>query len=80
MAGPHVAGVVALMISANPDLAGQVEAIETIIEENIVYEVANHGSKCPVELLYDIELWEMVMGKLVQIFDENLSVSNQKVA
>ena len=33
MAGPHVAGVVALIISANPDLAGQVELIETIIEQ-----------------------------------------------
>lgn len=33
MAGPHVAGLVALMISANPNLAGQVEKIETIIEE-----------------------------------------------
>lgn len=33
MAGPHVAGVVALMISANPDLAGQVEKIEDIIEQ-----------------------------------------------
>ena len=33
MAGPHVAGVVALMISAVPELAGQVEAIETIIEQ-----------------------------------------------
>ncbi len=32
MAGPHVAGVVALVISANPDLAGQVEVIESIIE------------------------------------------------
>ena len=32
MAGPHVAGVVALMISANPDLAGQVDLIESIIE------------------------------------------------
>ncbi len=32
MAGPHVAGVVALMISANPELAGQVEIIEDIIE------------------------------------------------
>jgi hypothetical protein len=33
MAGPHVAGVVALMISANPALAGQVNTIEKIIEE-----------------------------------------------
>lgn len=33
MAGPHVAGLVALLISANPELAGQVEAIETIIEQ-----------------------------------------------
>jgi subtilisin family serine protease len=34
MAGPHVAGLVALLISANPALAGQVEAIETIIEQS----------------------------------------------
>ncbi|MBK8483066.1 MAG: S8 family serine peptidase [Saprospiraceae bacterium] len=33
MAGPHVAGLVALMISANPLLAGQVQRIEKIIEE-----------------------------------------------
>lgn len=32
MAGPHTVGLVALMISANPDLAGQVELIEDIIE------------------------------------------------
>ncbi len=32
MAGPHVAGTVALMISANPSIAGDVEAIETILE------------------------------------------------
>ena len=32
MSGPHVAGVVALMISANPQLAGQVDTIERIIE------------------------------------------------
>ncbi len=31
MAGPHVAGVVALMISANPNLAGQVDVIEEMI-------------------------------------------------
>lgn len=32
MAGPHVAGAVALLISANPELAGQVEAIEALLE------------------------------------------------
>lgn len=31
MAGPHVAGAVALIISANPGLAGQVETIEDIL-------------------------------------------------
>ena len=32
MAGPHVAGAVALIISANPDLAGMVDTIEYILE------------------------------------------------
>jgi serine protease AprX len=36
MAGPHVAGLVALMISANPALAGQVDLIEDIIEKTAV--------------------------------------------
>jgi serine protease AprX len=34
MAGPHVAGLVALVISANPDLAGDVDRIEEIIEQS----------------------------------------------
>jgi subtilisin family serine protease len=33
MAGPHVAGVVALILSANPDLKGKVDRIAEIIEE-----------------------------------------------
>jgi subtilisin family serine protease len=33
MAGPHVAGAVALMISAAPHLAGQVDTIEAILQE-----------------------------------------------
>lgn len=34
MAGPHVAGLAALLISANPDLRGQVDQIETIIKRS----------------------------------------------
>ena len=36
MAGPHVVGTVALMISANPELAGEVDVIEDIIEQTAV--------------------------------------------
>jgi serine protease AprX len=34
MAAPHVSGLVALLLSARPYLTGQVEAIETQIEQN----------------------------------------------
>jgi subtilisin family serine protease len=36
MAGPHVAGLVALLISADPTLAGDVERIETLIEQTAI--------------------------------------------
>ncbi|MAU01494.1 MAG: peptidase S8 [Anaerolineaceae bacterium] len=36
MAAPHVAGVVALLISANPALAGDVDEIEAILQETAV--------------------------------------------
>lgn len=36
MAGPHVAGLVALIISANPELAGKVDIIEDIIEQSAI--------------------------------------------
>ncbi len=46
MAGPHVAGLVALMLSANPDLAGHVDTIERMIEETAVplFDGDNCGS------------------------------------
>lgn len=37
MAGPHVVGLVALVLSANPALAGHVDDIEDIIEQTAVY-------------------------------------------
>jgi serine protease AprX len=36
MAGPHVAGLVALLLSAHPELKGQVDLIEHIIEQSAV--------------------------------------------
>ena len=36
MAGPHVVGLVALLLSARPDLSGQVELIENIVEQTAV--------------------------------------------
>lgn len=36
MAGPHVAGVVALILSANPELRGHVDAIEDVIKASAV--------------------------------------------
>lgn len=36
MAGPHVAGLVGLLLSARPDMAGDVDAIETIINDTAV--------------------------------------------
>jgi serine protease AprX len=37
MAGPHVVGLVALILSARPDLAGQVDLIEDIVERTAIY-------------------------------------------
>jgi serine protease AprX len=43
MAGPHVAGAVALIISANPGLAGEVDRIETIIKESAIPRIAEES-------------------------------------
>jgi subtilisin family serine protease len=43
MAGPHVAGLVALLISANPRLAGLVNQLEDIIEQTAVRKMTTEG-------------------------------------
>ncbi len=43
MAGPHVAGLVALVISANPALAGDVDRIEDIIEQSAAAKTTTQG-------------------------------------
>lgn len=42
MAGPHVAGLVALMVGANPLLAGQVDTIQEIIKRTAEPIQDNH--------------------------------------
>jgi len=37
MAGPHVAGAVALLLSAHPEFRGDVDAIETLLEQTAVH-------------------------------------------
>jgi hypothetical protein len=43
MAGPHVAGLVALIISANPALRGHIDTIEDIIEQTAKPLTSNRG-------------------------------------
>ena len=43
MAGPHVAGLVALLISAGPGLAGDVDTIEEVIEQTAVPLTSSQG-------------------------------------
>ena len=43
MAGPHVAGTVALLISADPSLAGQVGMIESFIKNNAGGQTSTEG-------------------------------------
>lgn len=43
MAGPHVAGLVALVIAGHPDLAGNVDAIEEGIEQSAVHLTSTQG-------------------------------------
>lgn len=48
MAGPHIAGLVALLISADPTLAGDVERIETLIEQTAIPRTS--GQNCGTAL------------------------------
>ncbi len=43
MAGPHVAGLVALLVSANPRLAGMVDRLEDIIEASAIRKTTSEA-------------------------------------
>ena len=46
MAGPHVAGVVALMVSARPELRGQVDTIEALLLRAATYVPVSPDDTC----------------------------------
>ncbi len=43
MAGPHVAGMVALILSAKPEMAGNVNGVESVIEQSAVPLMTTQG-------------------------------------
>jgi SAM-dependent methyltransferase len=43
MAGPHVSGAVALLLSARPALVGQVERVQYALEQTTAHDVSNGG-------------------------------------
>jgi subtilisin family serine protease len=84
MAGPHVAGMVALLISARPQLAGEVELIETIIENSAVPKISNQ--ECDGLLPSNIPNPTYGHGRidvlaayknLISSVDDNLSINNK---
>lgn len=52
MAGPHVAGVVALILSARPDLIGQVDVLENLMKTTAVprYTLQGCGTHTPTSI------------------------------
>ena len=54
MSGPHAAGVVALIISANPNLAGDVDAIEDILRATAVKIQAEESCSGELEANYNL--------------------------
>jgi len=46
MAAPHVAGLAALIISANPALAGDVDALESVITQSAKSLTVGNSSLC----------------------------------
>lgn len=87
MAGPHVAGLVALLISANPALSGQVEQLEDIIEETATHLVADfdcwpsNGSDLPNNTFgYGLINAELAVRKAILYIDNtNVEATELKI-
>ncbi len=86
MAGPHVAGAVALIINANPSLAGNVDEIRNILKASavpLIWEIDCDGVSADVipNIVYGngrIDVYEAVQLALNYTAVDDKSVSNSK--
>jgi subtilisin family serine protease len=77
MAGPHVAGLVALIISANPALAGNIDRIEDIIEQTAVRKTTTEGcgGDTPMQVPNNTYGW----GRIDALAAVNLAIADANV-
>jgi serine protease AprX len=77
MAGPHVAGLVALLISAKPELRGQVSEIETTIERTALKRTTNQacGGDLPNEIPNNTYGWGRIDALTAVQYSDQLELS-----
>ena len=75
MAAPHVAGLAALLLSADPALSGQVDKIRQIIEQSADPQTTNEGcgGDTPTSIPNNTFGWGRVDA--LRVFDHHLSIS-----
>ena len=81
MAGPHVAGVVALVISANPQLAGKVDEIQDILQ--LTADPMVQQDTCGIYIANEIPNFVYGYGRINALEAVNMAlnlVSNEEVA
>lgn len=85
MAGPHVAGAVALLISAKPSLAGQVDSLENLLEQtaDTIYTYRNDTCGTTDELVFPnnmVGYGRINLYKALQIIRPDLTSNIKQVS
>ena len=77
MAGPHVAGLVALLISAKPELRGQVTEIETTIERTALPRTTGQacGGDLPNEIPNNTYGWGRIDALTAVLYSDQLELN-----
>jgi serine protease AprX len=77
MAGPHVAGLVALLISAKPELRGQVTEIETTIERTALPRTTSQacGGDLPNEIPNNTYGWGRIDALTAVLYSDQLELN-----